>query len=102
MFDESSRLDPSKDDLDFVEGFVGSYPNFFLVVELSDLPDFFDMIQNYDESEEYLAKFLKYGISRGDADFWEHYDWFQKRFLEQNPHEGGLFDLNRYYYRVLR
>ncbi|MDD2906916.1 MAG: fatty acid cis/trans isomerase [Sulfurimonas sp.] len=102
MFNESARLDPSKDDLDFIEGFVGSYPNFFLVVALEDLPDFFDMMQHYDGSDSYREKFLKYGISRGDADFWEHYDWFQKRFLEENPHEGGLFDLNRYYYKVLR
>jgi flavodoxin len=102
MFNESARLDSSKDTLDFIEGFVGSYPNLFLVVELKDLPDFFDMMQNYDGSEAYIAKFLKYGISRGDADFWEHYDWFAKRFQEQNPHDSGLLDLNRYYYKVLR
>jgi hypothetical protein len=102
MFNESARLDPSKDDLDFVEGLVGSYPNLFLVVELKDLPDFFDMMHNYDGSKTYIAKFLKYGISRGDEDFWEHYDWFAQRFGEQNPHEAGLLDLNRYYYKVLR
>jgi hypothetical protein len=102
MFNESARLDPSKDDLDFVEGLVGSYPNLFLVVELKDLPDFFDMMHNYDGSKAYIAKFLKYGISRGDEDFWEHYDWFAQRFGEQNPHEAGLLDLNRYYYKVLR
>jgi hypothetical protein len=26
------------------------------------------------------------------------YDWFQKRFYEDEPVNGGLFDLNRYYY----
>ena len=102
MFNESNRLNPAKDDFDFIEGFVGSYPNLFLVVELEDLPDFFDMMHNYDGTEPYIKKFLKYGISRGNEDFWEHYDWFAQRFYEQNPHEAGLLDLNRYYYKVLR
>jgi hypothetical protein len=38
MFDEESSLDSSKDEFDFIEGFVGSYPNQFLVVEYKDLP----------------------------------------------------------------
>ena len=29
MFNEESRLDPTKDDIDFVEGFVSSYPSMF-------------------------------------------------------------------------
>ncbi len=33
MFDEESRLDPSKDKIDFIQGFVGSYPNYFFVVQ---------------------------------------------------------------------
>ncbi|MDA3908307.1 MAG: fatty acid cis/trans isomerase, partial [Sulfurimonas sp.] len=100
MFDEEDSLDPNKDEFDFIDGFVGSYPNLFLVVDYKDLPDFFDMLHNYDESEKYVAKFLKYGVNRGDDDFWQTYDWFQKKFYKDNPHEAGLFDLNRYYQRV--
>lgn len=100
MFDEDDSLDPSKDEFDFIEGFVGSYPNLFLIVEYEDLPDFFDMLHNYDGSPKYIEKFLKYGVNRGDDDFWQTYDWFQKRFYEDNPHEAGLFDLNRYYHKV--
>ncbi len=100
MFDEEDSLNPSKDEFDFIEGFIGSYPNLFLVVDYKDLPDFFDMLHNYDGSDKYVAKFLKYGINRGDDDFWQVYDWFQRRFYEDNPHEAGLFDLNRYYHKV--
>jgi len=100
MFNEEDRLDPTKDELDFVPGFVGSYPNFFFVVEYDELPDFFDMMHRYDGTQEYLNKFLKYGVHRGDKNFWEVYDWFQKKFLEENPKEAGLFDLNRYYSKV--
>jgi len=100
MFKESKRLDSSKDEFDFVEGFVGSYPNLFLIVDYEDLPDFFDMLHNYDGSKKYINKFLKYGVNRGHKDFWKIYDWFQDKFLESNPKEAGLFDLNRYYHRA--
>lgn len=102
MFDEQSRLDPSKDTLEFIEGFIGSYPNYFFEVKQEELPDFFDMIKNYDGSDKYRAKFLKYGVDRGSKKFWKSYDWFQNRFKEENPHTWGLFDLNRYYYKVLQ
>lgn len=102
LFDEENRLDSSQDDLDFIEGFVGSFPNIFIVVNIEDLEDFFNLITNYDGSDYYRAKFLKYAVTRADNDFWENYDWFQEAFYKQNPHQAGLFDLNRYYYRVLR
>jgi hypothetical protein len=97
MFGESSRLDPSKDSIDFIEGSVGAYPNFFLDVEAEDIPDLFDMLENFDESEEYLAKIRKYGVRRSDESFWELYDWFQSRLDASNPLLAGRYDLNRYY-----
>jgi len=100
MFDEESRLNTSKDKIDFIPNFIGSYPNYFFEVEKKDLPDFFDLLENYDESDKYMAKFIKYGVNRADKNFWRTYDWFVNRFYEDNPHEAGLFDLNRYYYRV--
>ncbi|MFX4236652.1 fatty acid cis/trans isomerase, partial [Aliarcobacter butzleri] len=47
MFDEDSRLDPTKDVIDFIEVFISSYPNMFVVVIQNDLGDFFDFIKNY-------------------------------------------------------
>jgi hypothetical protein len=100
LFGESDRLDPSKDTADFIRGSIGSYPNFFLEVTLEELPDFFDMLAHYEENETYIAKFMKFGIGREQEDFWEHYDWFQKRFYEQDPLQAGLYDLNRYYFKA--
>ncbi|WP_415398408.1 fatty acid cis/trans isomerase [Sulfurimonas sp. CS5] len=100
MFSEKDSLDTNKDEFDFIDGFIGSYPNLFLVVDYKDLPDFFDMLHSYDGSQKYIDKFLKYGVNRGDDDFWDTYDWFQERFYKDNPHEAGLFDLNRYYHKV--
>ena len=61
------------------------------------MPDLFDMLENFDGSEEYVAKIEKYGVSRADDSFWDTYDWFQRRLDEADPLRTGLYDLNRYY-----
>jgi len=100
LFSEKNTLNPAKDNADFIEGFIGSYPNFFFDIRKNDLPDFFDMLVNFDKSEEMLERIKKYSINRADPKLWEAYDWFQARFLQQEPVVGGLFDLNRYYHRA--
>jgi hypothetical protein len=97
MFKEGSRLDPSKDTIDFIRGSIGSYPNYFLEVDIQDVPDFFDMLQNFDGSDEYTAKIEKYGVNRAADGFWSSYDWFQARLDESEPLRAGRYDLNRYY-----
>ncbi len=84
MFGEEKRLDPSKDTIDFLPGSIGSYPNYFFVVEGEDVPDLFDMLENFDGSEPYMDKLHKYGINRSDPRFWETYDWFQQQQHRQN------------------
>jgi hypothetical protein len=96
MFRETSRLDPSKDTIEFHYGSIGSYPNVFIDLEGKDLPDLFDLLENFDGSAEYRAKFERYGIQRSDPRFWSIYDWFQQRFDSQDPLQAGLYDLNRY------
>ena len=43
LFDEESRLNPTKDRINFVKGFIGSYPNIFVNVKQNDLNEFFDL-----------------------------------------------------------
>jgi hypothetical protein len=100
MTGEDKRLDPSRDSADFIPGLIGSYPNYFLDVREEDLPDFFDLLAHFDKSPKDMARLARYGINRADERFWVAYDWFQKRFLEEEPVRGGLFDLNRYYYNA--
>lgn len=100
LLNEDDRLDPAKDSADFINGLIGSYPNYFFDVQEKDLPDFIDFLAHFDESPKNLARLAKYGVDRGDDRLWETYDWFQKRFNEEEPVKGGLFDLNRYYYRA--
>jgi hypothetical protein len=97
MFGEKNFLDSSKDTMDFIDGGVGSYPNYFLVVDAEDAADFFDMMANFDASPEYVAKIRKFGINRSESDFWNAYDWFQRALDRADPLLAGRYDLNRYH-----
>lgn len=97
LFFEKEQLDPAKDTMDFFPGLISSYPSYFLDVHARDVPEFLDMLQNFDGSPGYTAKLREYGVSRSDERFWELYDWFQARAYEEDPVMAGLFDLNRYH-----
>ncbi len=98
LFSEKKALASEKDNADFYPGFIGSYPNYFFNVSAKDLPRFLNLLRNYRGTEEDSVKLSEFGINRGDNTFWDEYDWFQTRYLKENPVTGGLFDLNRYYY----
>jgi hypothetical protein len=100
MFSEKDNLNHKLDNIDFLPGFIGSYPNYLFDIKLSELPEFFDMISHFNIKDGSLEKIKKFGINRGQDDFWEHFDWFQKRYLEDEPIQGGLFDLNRYFFHA--
>jgi len=98
LFGEKAQLDVSKDSADYISGLIGSYPNYFFDVREEDLPDFFDILAHFDKSPQAFERLAKYGVNRAEDRLWDTYDWFQKRFYEDEPVNAGLFDLNRYYY----
>jgi len=83
--------------MDILKGSIGSYPNAFAYIHEKDLPEFFDLLKNFDGSDINKRKFAKYFIGRDDERFWEYFDWFQNHFNESDPLNAGLYDLNRYY-----
>lgn len=98
---EKEKLNAKKDEVDFIRGYVGSYPNYFFDVPLEELSTFLSMLQKYDNSKQSMALLLRYGVNRADKDFWEKYDWFQQDFDKSDPLRAGLFDLNRYYHLAI-
>jgi len=72
----------------------------FGIIHYKDLPDFFDLIANFDGSEKDIERFKKYLVSRADSRFWTTFDWFQNHFNKADPLQAGLYDLNRYYRKV--
>jgi hypothetical protein len=101
LFGEKNVLDSSKDRIDMLEGFIGSYPNYFFDVTREQFPDLLDLLENMQDNERDKQRLYGYSVNRGNADFWEYYDWFQKRFKQDQPIQSGLFDLNRYYPKVM-
>lgn len=105
--DSMRERQPENETLFFIKGFVGSYPNFFYVIDIDQLPDFFnDMIMfpkwaglANSQSEGFikLKKFIQnYGITRSNPQFWIHSDWFNREFKRINSKEAGILDLSRY------
>jgi hypothetical protein len=97
MLREAKHLDAKKDAIEFVPGMIGSYPNMFFDVRQEELPDLLALLATFDGAPPSRARLARWAINRGDDRFWETYDWFQKRFDEDEPIQGGLLDLNRYY-----
>ncbi|RWX50258.1 Fatty acid cis/trans isomerase (CTI), partial [Candidatus Electrothrix marina] len=98
MILEKEVLDSSKDSMDILPGFVGSYPNYFFKIHEKDLPDFLSLLSGKEKVNKVkIDRFVRYGINRADPRFWQEYDWFQQRFFQEQPVEAGFFDLNRYY-----
>ncbi|SHO49781.1 fatty acid cis/trans isomerase [Desulfopila aestuarii] len=100
---EDERLNSNRDEVDFIRGYVGSYPNYFFDVSLEELPDFLNMLKEYDSrKKEDVAALLRFGVNRAESNFWEKYDWFQQDFDKSDPLRSGLFDLNRYYHLAVK
>lgn len=102
LFGEGDRLRPEKDGAAFIKGFIGSYPNYFFEVPSYDIPDFLEILRDYDGTPAMNARLDKYGVNRVQSNFWEVYDRFQQRFNKTDPVQAGLFDLNRYYHLALQ
>ncbi len=97
-FAESGALDALKDSADFIPGLIGSYPNYFFDVREEDLSDFIDLLTHFEKGPRDAERLARYGVNRTDDRLWDAYDWFQQRFFADEPVDGGLFDLNRYYH----
>ena len=64
MLWEEARRIPKEDTLTMVSGFMGSYPNFFLDVDIKHLPDFVGKILNLTGEQAWLALAETYGLRR--------------------------------------
>jgi fatty acid cis/trans isomerase CTI len=96
LFAESLRREPEKDTVTVIEGQLGSYPNFFFVVEEGALNSFVSDLTAVRTDNEWLSFVEKFGVRRSSPLFWETADFFQNAAARQHSREGGLLDLNRY------
>jgi Fatty acid cis/trans isomerase (CTI) len=93
---KNDKRDYKYDRLMIVDWLEGSYPNFFLDVNIEDLEQFvsqFKAISNDKDYEEFISL---YGVRRTSSKFWELSDWFYQYYKDSHPIKAGYFDLNRY------
>ena len=86
---------PEETTISIVPGFIASRPNAFLRVQEADFPTFISDLKAIDEKESYHAFLRTYAVSRRDAQFWAHYDDFQRGFKQFSPVDYGVLDLNK-------
>lgn len=97
LFLEDAFRAPSEDTLGIVRGYVGSYPNLFLVVPPGKLESFAEQLGALRADDDSWSRFVEtYGVRRGAQGFWENADWFSAHELLEESSEGGLLDLSRY------
>ena len=93
---QNSNRNPAGDTMTVLRQLSGTYPNFFYVVAESELTAFVAAAEGVRNSSDYQRFVGTYGIRRTATEFWQHADWFHDRYLQDEPVEAGILDLNRY------
>ncbi|MFW2405637.1 MAG: fatty acid cis/trans isomerase, partial [Gammaproteobacteria bacterium] len=95
LFGEKKFRKPDEDTLSVIPGFLGAYPNAFLVVNEFDLERFVDMIASMRTEGDYARLLDNFGVRRTSPDFWRQSEAFHAAYEQAAPVEYGLFDFNR-------
>jgi len=95
LFDEDATRRPEEDYVSAVPGFVGAYPNVFLVVPGEDAQGFVDAVTALASEADYGALLDRYGVRRTDPRFWEHADGVHAALRALDPVDAGQLDFNR-------
>jgi hypothetical protein len=95
LLGEQKRRVPEEDTLSVVPGFIGAYPNAFLVVNESDLENFANTIASMRTENDYAQLLDDFGVRRTSPTFWQQSDAFHAAFEQNAPVAYGLFDYGR-------
>jgi len=96
LISETNNRDRGSDTMTIYKGILGSYPNFFFVVDESELIQFTDKITGIKTRDDYEQFVGIYGVRRTSTNFWKVADWFNEQYAKQDPVGYGIFDLYRY------
>lgn len=91
----SNRI-PEHDKITVAPGFIGSYPNFFFSVDITQLSEFIETIRYAKNASAFEQIYQKFGVRRSNPDIWRQADWFNDQHHKQRGLEAGLLDMNRY------
>jgi hypothetical protein len=99
LFREQQRRLPGEDSLTVVKGFLGAYPNYFLMVNEQELGDFGKAFARLESVKDYGALLQRWGVRRTDPWFWRVSDKFHRMIGTADPVGAGLLDYSRYHAR---
>ncbi|MCE0555540.1 fatty acid cis/trans isomerase [Motilimonas sp. E26] len=92
--DSNNRL-PGEDNLTVVRGLIGDYPNVFLHIQASQIPQFVRTLQEIKSDQDYSQLLDQYGVRRSSPVFWAISDRVLNQVMKEQPISGGLLDYNR-------
>jgi len=95
LFGEKKFRMPEEDTLSVIPGFLGAYPNVFLVVDEMELERFVDSVSAMRDEDDYSRLLDDYGVRRTSPKFWQQADAFHAAYKKDAPIEYGLFDFGR-------
>lgn len=94
LSEEENRL-PERDTITITRGLVGAYPDVFVNVSESQLPDYVSLVLALNTESDYQKLMASYAIRRTDVNFWQHSDNVHSAHKKRHPYKAGLFDYNR-------
>ncbi|MBS0417247.1 MAG: fatty acid cis/trans isomerase [Proteobacteria bacterium] len=87
---------PAEDTLTIVNGVSAAYPNAFLELNESDIPELVTRIEQIRSEADYAALLDRYGIRRTDERFWKLSDQVLADYQNAEPISHGVLDYSRY------
>lgn len=96
MMGETLRYQPERDRLMVYPGLLTSYPNFAFDVPVADVPDFTDSLLATKDGAGLERVVARWGVRRTHPRFWDFLDDLDAWQREQDPHEAGILDINRW------
>jgi hypothetical protein len=96
MFDEEDRRLIDEDTLTIANGIIGSYPNEFMLLKQTEIPEFVNQVEQLRTEEDYSRLLDRFGVRRTDARFWEISDQVLNDYRRSEPIASGVLDYSRY------
>jgi hypothetical protein len=96
MFGEAERRLVAEDSVTLANGVIGAYPNIFLDVRESELPELVTRIQQLRSEADYSALLDRFGVRRTDPRFWSLSDQVSSKYRQAEPLTAGVLDYSRY------
>jgi hypothetical protein len=93
---EGDRRRPEMDTVDWIQGAATSYANLIIVIDESNLKQFFDELKMAQTANNVNSILKKYGLARNNPQFWQYYKQISDLSKNQQTNERGYIDLNRY------